>query len=177
MKKHEKQNDLVPADFIVESILIIRGQKVMLDSDLAMLYEVEVKRLNEAVKRNIIRFPDDFAFQLTKEEFANLKSQIATSSFSIHGGRRKLPYVFTEFGVAMLSSVLNSKRAILVNIEIIRTFIKLRNILLEYKDLKKRLEDLESKHDENYREIFRVIKQLMSPQPEHNKGSFGFETK
>ena len=121
-------------------IYTIRGQKVMLDSDLAMLYEVETRVLNQAVKRNIERFPTDFMFQLTKDEFYNLKSQFVISRW---GGIRKMPYVFTEQGVAMLSSVLKSKRAINMNVQIIRTFVAMRTWVLENKELTQRLSDLE----------------------------------
>ena len=144
-------------------ILEIHGKKVMLDSDLAKLYGVKVKRLNEQVKRNKRRFPDDFMYQLTKEEVVNLKSQNATSSW---GGVRKLPYVFTEPGVAMLSSVLNSERAIQVNILIMRAFIKLREIFLTHKDLALKVERLEKKyaeHDETIKEIFEAIRELLAP--------------
>ena len=120
--------DLIPSERIEKTIYLIRGEKLMLDRDLALLYEVETKVLNRAVKRNLQRFPLDFMFQLTPEEAENLRCQIGTSSFR-HGGRRYLPYVFTEQGVAMLSTVLNSERAILVNIEIMRTFVKLRQML------------------------------------------------
>lgn len=121
-------NNIVPVQIIENKIHIIRGQKVMLDSDLAELYGVETKNLNKAVKRNIGRFPDDFMFQLTQEEFSNLKFQFGTSSW---GGKRKLPNVFTEHGVLMLSSALNSEKAAQVNIQIMRTFVKLRQTVLE----------------------------------------------
>lgn len=133
-------NKLVPIAIIENKILIIRGQKVMLDKDLAQLYQVETKVLNQAVKRNIERFPEGFMFQLTNEEFSNLKSQIVTSSW---GGIRKLPYAFTEYGVAMLSSVLNSKRAIAVNIQIIQAFIKMKEFALSHNDLSQRISELE----------------------------------
>ncbi len=130
-------DNLVP---IYNMIYEFRGHKVMLDSDLAALYQVDVKRLNETVKRNIERFPKDFMFQLTQSEFADLKSQIATSSW---GGKRKLPNVFTEQGVAMLSGLLNSKIAIAVNIQIMRTFVKMRQFALEHRDLTIRIDELE----------------------------------
>ena len=147
-------NETLPIEIIENKIFIIRGQKVMLDRDLARLYEVETKRLNEAVKRNIERFPEDFMFQLTKEEFESLesyfetsneayhlKSQIATSSW---GGIRKLPYAFTEHGVAMLSSILKSQRAVAINIQIIRIFNRLRNMAIEHKDLREELTELKN---------------------------------
>lgn len=133
-------NDLIPVQIIENKIFVIRGLKVMLDSDLAALYEVEVRRLNEAVKRNIERFPDEFMFQLTDEEWQNLKSQFATSSW---GGKRKLPYVFTEYGTLMLSNVLNSKRAINVSIQIIKVFDKLKQYAISQNELTGRIENLE----------------------------------
>ncbi len=132
----------------------------MLDSDLSQLYAVETKRLNEQIKRNLKRFPDDFMFQLTVEEWMNLKSQFATSSW---GGRRKLPYVFTEQGVAMLSSVLHSETAIKVNIQIIRIFTEMRTMLLSHKDLLLKFQEIEEKvssHDEQILLIFEYIKQF-----------------
>ena len=160
---------------------MIRGKRVMLDRDLAMLYGVPVKRLNEQVKRNILRFPDDFMYRLTREEVANLKSHFATSSW---GGIRKLPYVFTEQGVAMLSSVLNSERAIEVNIAIMRAFVRLREILLTHTDLAAKIEASELKyknhdmkfdeHDKHIAAIFEAIKQLMAPPPVPDKPKIGF---
>jgi len=151
----------VSEETIVEKIFIIRGQKVMLDRDLAEMYGVEVKRLNEAVKRNITRFPDDFMFQISKVEWQNLKSQIATSSW---GGIRKLPYAFTEQGVAMLSSVLNSETAIQVNIQIIRLFTKMKQLILDNKDLWMKIEKIEQhllKNDEEIKTIFAYLKKLL----------------
>jgi len=145
---------------IMSKIYLIRDQKVMLDADLAELYEVETRRLNEQVKRNIERFPDDFMFQLTKEEFEHLKSQIATSSW---GGRRKLPFAFTEHGVLMLSSVLNSNRAIRVNIQIMRIYTRIRQMMLTHKDILLRQELIEktlSTHDDKILLIFGYLKQL-----------------
>ena len=143
----------------------VRGFKVMLDSDLANLYEVETRVLNQSVKRNIERFPAHYMFQLTKEEYKNLISQNVTSSW---GGVRKMPYVFTEQGVAMLSSILKSKRAIQVNIQIIDTFVKLRQLALEHKDLTQRIEDLEyyfkehcKDNKEDMKEIYQAIDLLM----------------
>ena len=167
--------DLISVEVITTKILEIRGKKVMLDKDLAKLYGVEVKALNQAVKRNRVRFPDDFMYQLTKQEVVNLKSQFVTSSW---GGMRKLPYVFTQEGVAMLSSVLNSERAIKVNIQIMRAFVKLKELLLTHKDLAIKLESLERKyadHDEKIQKIFEAIRQLMVP-PEEPKRRIGFHT-
>ncbi len=160
----------VPEETIEGKILLIRHKKVMLDRDLAALYGVETKRLKQQVNRNIERFPDDFMFQLTREEFNNLKSQIATSSW---GGLRHLPYAFSEQGVAMLSSVLNSKRAIQVNIQVMRTFIKLRAMLLTHKELKQKIEAMERKYDYQFKIVFDAIKKLLEP-PEKPKGKIGF---
>ena len=146
-------------------ILLIRGQKVMLDSDLAKLYGVATFNLNKAVKRNRERFPEDFCFQLSAEEYQALRFQIGISKRG-HGGRRFLPYAFTEQGVAMLSSVLRSKRAILVNIAIMRAFIRLRWMLATHRHLARKLAELERKlanHDEKIHSIFDAIRQLMAP--------------
>jgi ORF6N domain len=158
---------------ILNKIYYIRGYKVMLDQDLAELYQVPTKRLNEQVKRNIGRFPDDFMFQLTEEEFENLKSQIATSSW---GGRRVAPYAFTEHGVLMLSSVLNSERAINVNIQIMRIYTKMRELLLTNQEILLKLEQLERKvtgHDEDIQLIFKYLKQLLNP-PQEPRPRIGF---
>ena len=150
----------IPDELITNKIFVVRGKKVILDYDLAELYDVETRRLNEQVKRNIDRFPADFMFQLTDEEFENLKSQYATSSW---GGRRKLPYAFTEQGVAMISGVLHSKRAIKVNIQIMRVFTSMRKILETHTTILKKLDDLERKdieHDKKILLIFEYLKQL-----------------
>lgn len=150
----------ISEEAIVSKIYLIRNLKVMLDSDLALLYQVETKRLNEQVKRNVKRFPEDFMFQLTSEEWENLKSQFATSSW---GGRRILPYVFTEHGVLMLSSVLNSERAIAVNIKVVRVYNKLREMLFTNQELLHRIEEIERKaagHDERILGIFDYLKKL-----------------
>jgi hypothetical protein len=161
---------IVPIETIERKIYLIRGQKIMLDSDLAELYGVETKALKRAVKRNIDRFPGDFMFTLTSEEFTNLRYQIGTSSW---GGGRYLPYAFTENGIAMLSGVLNSKRAIAVNIQIMRTFTKLRELLLTHKDLKHRLDELEKRYDTQFKVVFDAIRQLMaSPEPKKKKIGF-----
>jgi hypothetical protein len=152
---------LTPSEKIEKAIYLIRGEKVMLDHDLALLYGVETKVLNRAVKRNLQRFPLDFMFQLTPEEADVLRCQIGTSKKG-RGGRRYLPYVFTEQGVAMLSTVLNSERAILVNIEIMRAFVKLRQILASNGELSLRLDELESKYDKQFRVVFDAIRQLMA---------------
>ena len=156
---------------IERSILLIRGQKVMLDVNLAALYDVETKHLVRAIKRNIFRFPGDFMFQLSQDEFENLRFHFGTSSQ--WGGRRYPPYAFTEQGVAMLSSVLRSKRAIRVNIEIMRAFVRLRQMLASNKELAKRLDNLEKKYDAQFRVVFDAIRELMTP-PELKKRPIGF---
>ncbi len=159
MQKGEN-NLMIPNEVLMNKIFLIRGQKVMIDSDMAELYEVETRRVNEQVKRNIERFPINFMFQLTKEEFDNLKSHFATSSW---GGRRKLPYAFTEHGILMLANVLKSDRAIKMSIRIIEVFIKIREMLLTNKDILLRLEKIEqtiTKHDSNILIIFEYLKQL-----------------
>lgn len=166
-------SELLPSERIEQRILMIRGQKVMLDSDLAKLYEVSTKRLNEQVKRNPKRFPPDFAFQLTIQEVISLRSHFATS-IGGRGGRRYLPFVFTEQGVAMLSSILTSERAALVNVAIMRTFVRLREILSTHKDLARKLEDLEKKYDSQFRGVFDAIRQLMAPPPVPSKRRIGF---
>lgn len=145
----------------------------MLDADLAALYDVPTRRLNEAMKRNL-KLPPDFMFQLSEEEAERLRSQFATSKG--RGGRRYLPYVFTEFGVAMLSSALNSDRAILVNIEIMRVFGRLRQLLASHADLLRRLDDMEKKYDEHFRVVFDAIRQLMTPPEEPPRPPIGFST-
>jgi len=162
---------LVPPERIERSILLIRGHKVILDADLAALYGVETKQLIRAVKRNLPRFPDDFMFQLNEEEFENLRFHFGTSSQ--WGGRRYAPYAFTEQGVAMLSSVLHSRRAIQVNIEIMRAFVRLRRILASHADLARKLDSLEKKYDTQFRVVFDAIRELMKP-PETKKRPIGF---
>lgn len=166
-------NDIIPVERITNKIYFIRKQKVMLDRDLAELYGVETKRLKEQVKRNIERFPEDFMFELTKKEFQNLRSQIATSSW---GGTRYFPMAFTELGVAMLSTVLNSKKAVQVNIQIMRVFTQLRQMLLKNKGLKKKIESMEKKYDEQFRIVFEAIKQLIE-EDEKPKKKIGFTVK
>jgi len=161
------------ADVLVEvehAILSLRGQRVMLSSDLAVLYSVEPRVLMQAVKRNIERFPDDFMFQLDAAEWRHLKSQDVTSSW---GGARTPPYAFTEQGVAMLSSVLKSSRAVQVNIEIMRAFVRLRRTLSEHRDLAKKLVALERRYDQQFKAVFDAIRQLMTP-AEESKRSIGF---
>lgn len=162
--------NLIPLERIEGAIHQIRGLRVMLDADLASLYEVETKMLVRAVKRNIERFPEDFMFQLTEDEFKNLRYQSGTSSD--WGGRRYAPYAFTEQGVAMLSSVLHSPRAIAVNIEIMRAFVRLRHLLASNAELAQKLEDLEQKTDARFKIVFDAIRQLMTP-PEPKQRRMG----
>ena len=164
-------SNLISPDLIATKIFIIRGKRVMLDSDLALLYGVKTGRLNEQVKRNIKRFPKDFMFQLTKEETLSLISQNATSSW---GGLRKLPRVFTQEGVAMLSSVLNTERAIMVNIQIMRAFVQLRRFILTNTDLRHKIEAMEKKYDKQFAIVFQAIKQLLELPPLPAKKPIGF---
>ena len=166
-------NPAILPERIERRILLIRGQKVMLDADLAGLYGVPTKKLNQAVKRNVERFPGDFMFRLTKHEAAAvLRSQIVTSNDG-RGGRRYNPYAFTEQGVAMLSSVLRSPRAIQVNIAIMRAFVKLREILATHRDLARRLDQMESKYDAQFKIVFDAIRELMTP-PQKSRRRIGF---
>ena len=151
----------IPTEIIENQIYLIRKQKIILDADLAVLYGVETKVLNQAVSRNKTRFPDDFMFQLNNEEFDNLKSQFVTSNW---GGRRYAPYAFTEQGVAMLSSVLRSNRAVEVNIAIMRAFVKMREAMISHKELALKIEKMEEKYDSNFSDIFAAIRQLMAPE-------------
>jgi phage regulator Rha-like protein len=158
---------VVPSERIASRIYLIRGEKVMLDADLAGLYEVETRALVQAVKRNPDRFPEDFAFQLTQAEFQNLRSQTVTSSW---GGRRYPPYAFTEQGVAMLSSVLRSKKAIQVNIAIIRTFVKLRQLLASNRELARKVRE----HDRQIALLFDTVEKLLEPPPPPKKHPIGY---
>jgi hypothetical protein len=196
---------VISADRIEQSILFIRGHKVLLDADLAHLYGVEIKALNRAVKRNLDRFPEDFMFQLTRDEWTALRSQIGTidlrcqfgtsnsppgdgtsaskallSNQDRRGGRRYLPYVFTEQGVAMLSSVLRSKQAVIVNIEIMRAFVRLRQVLAVNAELAHRLDEVEKhlgQHDEQFVDVIRAIRQLMDPPAGPTRRRIGFHTR
>ena len=174
-RQRETAGALVPVEVIERRIYLIRGEKIMLDSDLAELYRTPTKSLNLAVRRNSMRFPADFMFQLSQEEADSLRFQIETSK-ARRGGRRYLPYVFTEQGIAMLSSVLNSERAVLVNISIMRTFVKLREIMVSHKDLAHKIEALErkyAKHDQQIQIVFDAIKRLLEP-PVSPKRRIGF---
>jgi hypothetical protein len=161
----------LPIERITRAILLIRGQKVLLDTHLAELYGVETKILNRAVIRNIGRFPGDFMFQLTKNETERLRCQIGTSRW---GGRRYRPYAFTEQGVAMLSSVLHSERAVRVNIEIMRAFVQLRQMLATHADLARKLAALEKKYDAQFKVVFDAIRELMTPPQTSPKQRIGF---
>ncbi|HEY0546665.1 MAG TPA: ORF6N domain-containing protein [Pyrinomonadaceae bacterium] len=165
---------VLPVEVIERKIFLIRGQKVMLSPDLANLYQVEPRVLVQAVKRNIDRFPEDFMFQLNKSEFANLKSQIVISSWG--GARRASPYAFTEQGVAMLSSILRSKRAVQVNIAIMRAFVKLRELLTANEDMARKLAALEKKYDAQFKVVFDAIRQLMKPPPLPPHRQIGFRS-
>ena|SRR3989344_4630953 len=175
MNQTTKELIIIPTKRIASRIFWIRGKKVMLDRDLAGLYQVKTKALKQAVKRNIERFPGDFMFQLSEGEFKNWRSQIVTSKGD-KKGLRYAPMVFTEQGVAMLSSVLNSKRAILVNIQIIRTFVKLRELLATNGAIRKKIEIMERKYDQKFKVIFDVIKRLLAVE-EKPKKRFGFSKK
>jgi hypothetical protein len=167
----DSSRDLIPAERIERSILLIRGEKVILDQDIGELYGVETRAIVQAVKRSIDRFPSDFMFQLNAEEFENLKSQIVMTSW---GGRRTAPFAFTEQGISMLSSVLRSPQAIRVNIEIMRAFIRLRRMLQSNVELACKLEALEQKYDEQFKVVFDVIRQLMLPGQPTEKRRIGF---
>jgi hypothetical protein len=168
---------LVLVDQIEPLILTIRDQKVLLDRDLAMLYDVPTKRLNEQVRRNKKRFPADFMFQLTKREFENWRSQIATSNPSAKMGLRRRPYAFTEHGAIMAATILNSPRAVEVSLFVVRAFVKLREFARTHKELAAKLDQLESKvagHDDAIRQLVSAIRQLMAPPPEPKRRKIGF---
>jgi len=173
-RKHEIGHGVIPVERITRAILLIRGQKVMLDEALAALYEVEVKVLNQAVGRNAGRFPADFMFQLTTEESAFLRSQFVTLKTGSGRHRKYLPYAFTEQGVAMLSSVLRSKRAVRVNIEIVRAFVQLRQMLSSNADLARKLAALEKKYDAQFKVVFDAIRELTAPPEPPGKRRIGF---
>jgi hypothetical protein len=182
MNMPQKSITILPAR-IDNSIRLIRGQRVILDADIAALYQVPLKQLNQAVKRNRNRFPGDFMFLLTPEEFesitadpawSSLRSQFVTSS-AAHGGRRYRPYAFTEQDVAMLSSVLRSRRAVAVNIEIMRAFVRLRHMLSSHADLARKVDELEKKYDKNFSVVFDALRALMEPPPEPKKPRIGFQ--
>jgi len=162
---------LVPAEVVDSIIVVVRGEKVILDRDIARLYEVETRTLMQAVKRNKERFPKDFMFQLTVKETAILRYQFGTSRW---GGSRYRPYAFTEQGVAMLSGVLRSERAVQVNVEIMRTFVRLRRLTASREDLARKVEALEEKYDDQFRVVFDALRELMAA-PEPSDRPIGFE--
>lgn len=167
---------IIPVGRIEQCILLIRGQKVILDSDLALLYGVEVRRLNQQVRRNMERFPEDFMFQLTDAEAERLRLQFATSKKG-RGGRRYLPYVFTEHGAIMAASVLNTPQAVKVSVFVVRAFVKLRGAIAAHKELAAKLAELESRvqeHDENIRALVEAIRGLMEPPPDPPRKPIGF---
>ena len=166
MPKTKLSISVIPIDRIANRIFLIRGEKVMLDSDLAELYGVTTGNFNKAVKRNIGRFPADFMFQLNRKETSEILSFQNGISNNGRGGRRYLPRAFTEQGVAMLSSVLKSQRAIQVNIQIMRTFTRMRQMLMSQSELKKKIEQMESKYDDQFKQVFEVIKQLIIQEEE-----------
>jgi hypothetical protein len=170
-KKKSVDTGVIPQEAIGSKILLIRGKKVMLDRDLAELYGVPTKVLIQAVKRNMNRFPGDFMYVLTMKEVKNLRSQIVTSSW---GGRRYLPYAFTEQGVAMLSSILNSDRAIAANIQIMRAFVALKKMALTYEGLRRKIEAMEKKYDGQFQVVFTALKKLIEPPSEKPKRRIGF---
>lgn len=171
MTTAERPEPAVQAERIARGIRLLRGHRVMLDQDLAVLYGVETRGLVQAVRRNRSRFPADFMFQLTRQEFGNLRSQSVMSSW---GGRRSLPLAFTEQGVSMLSSVLRSPRAVQVNIEVMRTFVRLREMLQGNADLKQKLEALEERYDERFRVVFEAIRRLTAPAASSAGRKIGF---
>ena len=158
----------VPIERVESAILLIRGEKVILDSDLAALYGVSTARLNQQVNRNLDRFPGDFMFRLSEEEFKDLILQNATSKKG-RGGRRKLPYVFTEHGAIMAANVLNSKRAVQASVQVVRAFVKLRQLLTSNAELARKLDDLEKEYDQRFKIVFDAIRQLMTPPPAKSK--------
>jgi hypothetical protein len=174
MSHMNEKTSLVPMQRIERCILMIRGEKVMLDRDLAVLYGVSTGNLNKAVSRNLDRFPQDFMFELTEDEFENLKFHFGTSSW---GGTRKLPRAFTEQGVAMLSGILRSRRAVFVNVEIMRTFVRLRRILSTHKELALKLQEMEKKYDAQFKVVFEAIRQLMLPSEPEPPKRMGFHVK
>lgn len=170
-----KQTVLVPAERIERAIILLRGEKVMLDTDLAEIYGVETGALNRAVKRNASKFPSDFMFQLTPEEAESLRCQIGISKIG-RGGRRYLPYVFSEHGALMLANVLNSERATQTSVQVVRVFMRLRQMLASHAELARKLEALEKKYDAQFKVVFDAIRQLMSP-PATPKREIGFHAK
>lgn len=171
--------ELMKTEIIDQTIYLVRGLRVLLDEDLAKIYGVETKVMNQAIKRNRERFPEDFMFQLTVDEYSNLRSQIVTSSY---GGRRYMPFVFTEHGAIMLASVLKSKRAIQMSIEVVRAFVRLRNVLTSQKDIFKQISEIRSfvlkqssKTDREFKKVWKIIEELANPDPDDHKTKIGFK--
>ena len=171
---YQKNLTTIPVERIEQIILAIRGERVIVDSELAKLYGITTARLNQQVRRNLERFPADFMFKLTKEEYDSLMLQIATSKG--RGGRRKLPFVFTEHGAIMAANVLNSERAVRASVEVVRAFVHLRQLLGSNKELARKLDELERKYDRQFKIVFDAIRQLMTP-PEHKRRKIGFHTR
>ncbi|HUI52758.1 MAG TPA: ORF6N domain-containing protein [Terriglobales bacterium] len=171
-----KPDSLLPSASIQRKIYFLRDTRVMLDSDLAALYGVSTKNLNRAVKRNRSRFPSDFMFQLKGKELAFLRFQSGTSTLPVHGGRRYLPFVFTEHGVAMLSSVLHSDRAVQVNIAIMRAFVQLRSMLATHEDLRRKIDEMEKRYDSKFQAVFATLRQMLET-PIPPKRQIGFHTR
>ncbi|WP_198944496.1 ORF6N domain-containing protein [Robiginitalea sediminis] len=165
----------IPNEVIIKRIHAVRGQKVMLDRDLAELYGVETKRLKEAVRRNIDRFPEDFMFEMTKEELAHWRSQIASSNPSDKMGLRYPPFCFTEYGILMLSSVLGSDKAIAVNIQIIKTFVELRKLANNYQEIMKKIEKMESQYSQQFQEIYQVLQRLIEKPKDPPRKPVGYK--
>lgn len=174
MNKKRDQNQRISVVTLGQKIHEIRGHRIILDSDLAALYGVPTKRLNEQVKRNRERFPKDFMFQLTFQEVVSLRSQFATSRKGF-GGRRSLPYAFTEHGAIMAANVLHSTRAVLVSIQVVRAFVRFRKMMIMHQDLARKLDQLEKKYDVQFRAVFEAIRKLMEP-PMPSKRRIGFDT-
>ncbi len=171
MSKTINSNALIPPTVIHSKILFLRGKKVMLDKDLAELYGVTTYNLKRAVRRNLSRFPADFMFDLTQQEYSTLRRHFGALKRGTHS--KYLSYAFTEHGILMLSSVLNSERAVLVNIEIMRTFTKLRELMIEHRDLRQKIEEMEKKYDHQFRVVFDTIKEILGP-PRKSARRIGF---
>jgi len=172
--KSKKAEVLVPVERIERVILLIRGEKVILDADLAALYGVTTKRFNEQIRRNLGRFPSDFMFQLTAEEFAVLRSQFATSNAG-RGGRRYPPYAFTEHGALMAANVLSSERAEAASVMVVRTFVRLREFLVSHAELAHKLKEMEKQYNSQFKEVFAAIRALMAPPEPRERGRIGFQ--
>ncbi len=172
----QKSTSLIPAERIEHAILLIRGHKVILDTDLAALYGVSTKRLNEQVRRNRVRFPEDFLLQLTRPEYDRVRSQFATLKTGRGQHRKYLPYVFTEHGALMAATVLNSPVAVQVSLQVVRTFVRLRQLLASHAGLARKLAALEKKYDSHFKVVFNAIRQLMAPEELEPKRRIGFRT-